>query len=215
MARPNPYPYIDADDVSIHLCEPDLLDAEGDAKYEPLLDVLCDRVSRLVDNWFGYSGGSFKAATEPVARYFDGNGEAELWPGHMAAAPTEVAVAEAGILASLTVWAATDYILKPYNAEAEDFPYRSLMIDRINGTKFIWYNLPKAVKITCRWGWSITPPDPIIEACVIQCARWFKRGQQAFQDAGAVTELMQMRYLKKLDPDVQILLKMMPGGITI
>lgn len=213
MAVPN---YIVAQDIADHLIDEDLLDTEGEVigKYEGLLDVLCPRVSRLIDNWFGYPHGAFKA-TEAVAKYFDGSGELELWPGHMAAAPTEVAVAEAGILASLTVWAATDYLMRPRNALAEGFPYRSLLIDRISGTKSIWSRFPDAVKITCKWGWSEAVPDTIMEACIIQAARWFKRGQQAFQDAGAVTELMQMRYLKKLDPDVEILLKMMPGGVTI
>jgi len=205
--------YITAAEVIAHLLEEALLDGDG-GKYEPLLDVICTRVSRHVDNWFGYPAGSFKAA-EATAKYFDGNGEVELWPGHMAAAPTEVAVAEAGVLTSLTTWSATDYMLRPSNALAEGFPYRSLLIDFISGTKSRWANFPRAVKITCKWGWSVAVPGPITEACIIQGARWFKRGQQAFQDAGAVTELMMMRYLKKIDPDVEILLRMMPGGITI
>ena len=205
--------YISAADIIDHLLEEGLKDG-SDGKYEPLMDAICIRVSRHIDNWFSYPAGSFKA-TEATAKYFDGNGEIELWPGYMAAAPTEVAVAEAGVLASLTTWSATDYIIRPYNALAEGFPYRSLLIDLINGTKSRWTNFPMAVKITCQWGWSEEVPPTIEEACIIQGARWFKRGQQAFQDAGAVTELMMMRYLKKIDPDVEILLAKMPGGITI
>ena len=43
-------------------------------------------------------------------------------------------------------------------------------------------------------------------ATIIQASRWFKRGQQAFQDTGAVVELGQLRYTQKLDPDVAALL---------
>jgi hypothetical protein len=185
-----------------------------DAKYQPLLEALVPRVSELVDRWFGYPLGSFKADSA-TAKYFDGNGELEIWPGNMAAAPATVEVAEAGDITDYTLWDSTDYMLRPYNALAEGLPYRSLFIDQLNGSKWIWYKFPQAVKITAKWGWSEEVPHVIAEACIVQCARWFKRGQQAFQDAGAVTELMQMRYLKKIDPEVEMLLSRMPGGITI
>jgi hypothetical protein len=203
--------YATAQEVSDHLIDADLMD--GDV-YQGLLEALVTRASRLIDNWFGWPE-NFYVSGAAAARYFDGNGEQEFWPGHMAAAPTEVAVAEVGDITNYTVWTATDYIVYPLNAAAEGRPFRSLMIDLINGTKTIWYKYPKSVKITAQWGWSIAAPEPITEACIVQTARWFRRGQQQFQDAGAVTELMQMRYLKKLDPEVELLLTKMPGGITI
>ena len=138
-----------------------------------------------------------------------------MWPGNMADVPTEVAVAEAGDITDYTVWDVTDYMVLPYNSAEDGHPYKSLIIDQLNGSKWIWYSFPKAIKITCKWGWSENVPHVIAEACIVQTARWFKRGQQAFQDAGAVTELMQMRYLKKIDPEVELLLSRMPGGITI
>lgn len=205
--------YITAQDIATHMLEPGLMDGDS-GKSQPILEQLVTRVSRLIDNWFGYPENTFAVDTASD-KYFDGSGTQELVVPFMAAIPTAVEVAEAGLLTSLTAWAATDYILYPYNALEEGYPYRALHIDSIGGTKSIWYKYPRAVKITTKWGWSLIPPPPIEEAAIIQAVRWFKRGQQAFQDAGAVTELMSLRYLKKLDPDVELILKKMPGGITI
>ena len=44
------------------------------------------------------------------------------------------------------------------------------------------------------------------EAAKIQAARLFKRGQQAFADAGASVELGRLLYVKRLDPDVEAIL---------
>lgn len=207
-----PEDYCTSEEVADHLIEDGLIDAD---KYEALLADLITRASRLIDAWFGKAEGYWHADATPVERFYDGNGAIEFFPDHMAAAPTEVAVAEAGDLTDYTVWATTDYILYPLNAIAEGRPYRSILIDKLNGTKTLWYRYPSSVKITSRWGWGIELPAPIAEACIVQTVRWFKRGQQAFQDAGAVTDLTQLRYLKKIDPEVELIMKKMPGGITI
>ena len=55
------------------------------------------------------------------------------------------------------------------------------------------------------------PDGMASEAAVIQTVRLFKRGQQAFADAGANSELGQLMYVKRLDPDVEALL--MVGGL--
>ena len=50
------------------------------------------------------------------------------------------------------------------------------------------------------------PPEVVRQAVIIQAARWFKRGQQAYQDTGAAAELGQMTYTQKLDPEIQAML---------
>jgi len=55
-------------------------------------------------------------------------------------------------------------------------------------------------------------PDGLAQqAAVTQASRAFKRGQQAFADAGASGELGQLMYVKRLDPDVEAIL--MAGGL--
>lgn len=206
--------YASVEAIADHLRTPELIESEDRAR---LLQQLATRASRLIDAWFGYREGAFKAEDTASIRYYPGNNQSELWVDFMAAAPSQVEVAEAGDLTAYTVWAATDYYLLPVNALADGRPYRSLKINSLVSTKPYWYqfeDLP-TVKITCRWGWSTILPPMIEEACIVQVARWYKRGEQAFQDAGAVTELMNLRYLKKIDPEVELLLSRMPGGITI
>ena len=81
-------------------------------------------------------------------------------------------------------------------------------MDTINGTKEMWYDYPKAVKVIGKFGFSAAAPSEIVQATIIQVMRWFKRGQQAYQDTGAIVELAQLRYVRKLDPDVETLLSL-------
>lgn len=58
------------------------------------------------------------------------------------------------------------------------------------------------VRITARWGYAIEVPEDVAEACVMQAARWYKRLQGAMADSLASTDLGQLMYVQKLDPDV-------------
>ena len=49
-------------------------------------------------------------------------------------------------------------------------------------------------------------PAMVKQAVVIQAARWFKRGQQAYQDVSASAEMGQLTYAQKLDPDIATML---------
>lgn len=176
--------------------------------YDALLTAIAERASRAIDTLTGREPGAYKAGTA-AARYFDGSGCGELWVDEMAVAPTAVAVAESGDVDSsagsggtYTTWAASDYLLWPANALVMGQPYLRLDVDIQSGSKALWYAYPKAVKITAQWGYSTAVPPDILQATLIQAVRWFKRGQQAFADTGAVTELSQLRYVKALDPDV-------------
>lgn len=175
--------------------------------YDAILSTLVERASRAIDAHLKREPSAFAVSADST-RYFTGSGDAELWIGEMAAAPTSVAVAEAGVLTTYTAWAATDYICWPYNALLEGKPYLRLDIDSINGSKSEWCEYPKAIKIVGKFGFSTSAPAEIVEATIIQTVRWFKRGQQAFLDTGAIVELGQLKYTKKLDPDVETLLSL-------
>jgi hypothetical protein len=180
-------------------------DVGWDASYEPVLTKLAERASRLIDDFLKREPGAFYVSTD-TTRYFTGSGDAELWIGELAAAPTSLAVAETGTT-TYTTWAATDYILWPYNALLEGLPYQRLDVDEVNGTKEYWVRYPKAVKIVGKFGFATAIPEEIKEACVIQAVRWFKRSQQAFQDTAAIIELGQLRYTQRIDPDIQTILE--------
>lgn len=179
-----------------------LADTAWDASYDRLLSRLITSASRALDRLTGWGEGAF-LVTADATRYFDGSGGREQWLDALAAAPTSVAVAESGDLNSYTTWTSSNYLPWPYNTT----PYLRLDIDQLNGTKSLWYRYPKSVKVVGRFGFSTEPPADVQMATIIQATRWFKRGQQAFRDTGAIAELGQLTYTKALDPDVAEMVK--------
>jgi len=176
-------------------------DTTWGSTYDAMLTTLCSRASRLIDGLLKRNAGAFYVTADSTL-YLDGAGERELWTPELAAAPTSVSVSSNGSLTVYTAWAATDYICWPYNWQAMGVPITRLDIDSVNGTQTGWWDYPKSVKIVGRLGFSITVPDEIKQAAIIQTTRWFKRGQQAYKDVGAIAELGQLQYVQKLDPDI-------------
>ena len=176
--------------------------------YDTQLDTYCTRASREFDRATNRPPG-FYYVTTASARYFTGDGSLYLYPGEMAAAPTAVEVAETGVLSSLTAWSTSgDYHLLPFNAADEGQPYTGLMIDIYNaGSKTEWPAFPKCVKVTAKWGYSTTVPSEVEGAVITWAVRHFKRGQQGYQDAGAIQELGQLRYVKGVDPEIDDLIQ--------
>lgn len=174
-----------------------------DTDYDTLLGTLASRASRAIDRFCKRDSGAFYADTDET-RYFDGSGMDELLIDELAAAPTSLSVAEDGI--NYTDWTTEDYILWPYNRT----PYTRILVDMMNGAKSIFPKFPRAVKIVGKFGYSVAVPDDIKQAAIIMTVRYFKRGQQGFNDVGAVVELGQLRYVDKLDPDVAAIL--LDGG---
>lgn len=177
--------------------------------YDTLISDVIERVSRLIDLYTNRRPGAYAATTS--TEYFDGSGCSELWVGELAVAPSSVSVATGGLVddstgtgGTYTAFNASDYLLWPYNAAAKGKPYLRLDIDLIRGTQASWYSFPKAVKIVGKFGYSTTPDPAIVDATITQTVRAFQRGKQGYRDTGAVTELAQLRYVKALDPDVQM-----------
>ena len=76
-------------------------------------------------------------------------------------------------------------------------------MNTITGNYSYWTNSRRAIKVTAKFGYSVSVPNDVKDACLVQSIRRFKRAQQAFQDVGAISELNQLRYVKSLDPDVK------------
>jgi hypothetical protein len=189
-------------------------DVTWSTAYDALLTTLVTRASRMFDRHVKRWPGYFAASADEI-RYFDGVPNDCLMTDEMAAAPTSVAVAESGVVdtaggsgGSYTTWSPTDYRPWPYNALLTKEPYRMLIVDQLNGSKSTWYAYPKGVKITGKFGYSTSAnlPDEVKQAAIVQTVRWLKRGQQAFQDAGAIVELGQLTYVQKVDPDIAVVL---------
>jgi hypothetical protein len=188
--------YCEFDDI-----EESMPDTSWSGDYITVLEALSERASLLIDRATGREPSAFYASDTATARIFDGGGCGSQWVDEMAAAPTLVEVDESGIY-SYATWTTSDYAVWPYNAT----PYTRLDILR-TGDHAAWPCYTRSVRVTARWGYSLTPPEDIKQATIIQTIRWFKRAQQAYQDAGAIVELGQLRYVRQLDPDVEFIVE--------
>ena len=194
-------------DVKLHL-----VDMSLDSSYDAVLTMLVLNASRAIDRYTKRSPNAYLVEDDEV-RYFGGSGSHELWVDEMADEPTLVEVAETGQVdnstgsgGDYTTYAASEYFLLPENADKKGIPYEVIELDRLYGTKTVWYRYPRSVKITAKFGYAITVPETIAEATIIQAGSWFKRGQQGFMQNSAQTRFGQLQY-KQLDPDVLEIVK--------
>jgi len=180
-------------------------DGNWGATYDALIALLAARASRAIDRYTKREPGAYAVAADST-RYFTSEGDTSLYIGELAAAPTTVSIAEAGDITDLTALVATDYILEPYNALAEGIPYNFIKLDVLNGDWAYWPGFQKSIVIVGKFGYAAAAPDDVKQCAIIQCARWFKRGQQGFVDTGAILELGQLTYTRALDPDVSMMI---------
>jgi hypothetical protein len=178
--------------------------------YDGILSTLAQRASRVIDELLGYGDmnlpAAFDAATTATDRYYSGNGQDWL-SVEPCVAITTVAVKVAEASADWTAWAAGDWD-KAAGGEA-DPNYNAGFYDLLlvnPGISKTFTRGRKTVKVTARFGRTDSPPAIIVQATIMLAARWFKRGQQAFQDTGANAELGQLTYTKGLDPEMDKLL---------
>jgi hypothetical protein len=94
----------------------------------------------------------------------------------------------------------TDYRLGPTNAPARSMPYSILIFD----SGIYPPTWEEGVEVTAKWGWSAIP-STIIEANLIQAARFLKRRDAVFGIAGSPDMGNELRLLSKLDPDVALM----------
>ena len=182
-----------------------LPDATWGTTYDVILTKLALRASRAVDRFTKRSPGSF--CPEEVTKYFSSDGSIEVFVDELAAAPSSVSIAEDGDITDLTVLSADDYYLYPRNALVEGIPYNFLYLDTLNGDYAAFPHYRDSIVIVGKFGFSATVPEDVKQVVIIQAVRWFKRGQQGFQDTGAIMEIGQMTYTKALDPDLAITLE--------
>jgi hypothetical protein len=203
--------YCDADDVKALLID---IPITG-TSYDAVMNDLCEAASRFIDQHTKRLDNAYCAGTSPSTKYFLGDGSDELAIGEMCSLPSAVWVAETGIVDTMgggggtyTEWADDDYFTSPDDAPDSGRPITRLIVNpNGSGCKSSWPSYRRGIKISSCWGYSQTVPPLVSQACAIQVVRWWMRGKQGFQDAGAVTQLNQLRYVKELDPDVKNLLE--------
>jgi hypothetical protein len=190
----------------------DTIGSSTDTTYDSLISTLILSASRAIDGYVGqgdlyfYASSSDHPSGATDIRYYDGVSSPELVIDDFLSI-SELAVSEAGALSSTdyTVFSSSDFFIAPYNAPSKHKPYNKIILDQVNGSR-AFYRFKKAVRVTGVFGYSLTPPEDVKQACNIMVVRTFQRSKNAFADAGASPIMGQMFYVKELDPDVKLLL---------
>ncbi|MCK6581196.1 MAG: hypothetical protein L6Q98_24155 [Anaerolineae bacterium] len=186
---------------------------------DDVLARLITAVSRLIDRACNRPDG-FVAADAPSAREYAGTGEAVLSIDEC----LSVSLVEAKddpAEAAYTAWTADDWRAFSGDALAPDFtrtPYTALMT-LPGGDHPVFPSGMRAgrsgsrtlsaptVRVTARWGYGEIAPPEIETTCIIQAARWYKRGLTAFQDRAGGGELGALTYRRGLDPEAWAILE--------
>lgn len=193
---------------------------------DDVLVRVIEAVSQWIDQWCNRPDG-FKAVTTASARTFAGNdSEVQVIDECIAVTLVESKTPTAS---SWTSWAASDWVAFSGSIHAPDFnhtPYTALAV--APGGAYAYFpsgkrralagfryglsmdqpdrpwNAP-TVRVTARWGYAEETPPAIREACIMQAARQFKRGQSAYSDATASPEFGVLNF-QGLDPAVENIL---------
>ena len=180
------------------------------------LEFLITRASRAIDRWCGREDSWFVALTVATAREYKGSGK--YWQ-HIDE-NVEVSLVEVKDSPNDTdyvEWASTDWIAYTGSRDFPNFnltPYMALMTDTANGDYSVFTAsfkppLPPmpTVRVTAKWGYAVTVPPQIEEACIVQVSRWFKRAQSSWADTIARGDFGELRYTNKVDSTVAGLLQ--------
>lgn len=175
--------------------------ATDDAIHEAIIDA----VSRAID---GVCGQFFWKSSAAAARYFTAE-----WPDLLVVPPIAsttglvVKTDETATGVYGRTWAATDYVLWPFNA-ASDVParpwYEIRVDERSTSSGYVFPTGQKGVEVTALWGWPAVP-DPVREVCLLESQRLI---QQSASPSGVVAsaELGQWLVQPKMHPTSMLLL---------
>lgn len=98
----------------------------------------------------------------------------------------------------------TAYRAMPKNAADFGQPYSSLLLD-LGVIPTIFAYDREGVQVTAKWGWT-TIPNAVVQANLLQAARFLKRRDSPYGVAGSPEMGNEMRLLARVDPDVAVML---------
>jgi hypothetical protein len=198
------------------------------AAADAYLPAIITGASRAIDNFCNHPDG-FVALAAAAVRYYAGNGTSLLRIDECVEI-TMVSAKDSVTATTYTDWDPGDWVAFSGDPRAPEFnrlPYDHLMTNiggsygaftsgvigglSYGGLARYGYNPRTAraqptVKVTAKWGYAITVPAPIKEACCMQTARWYKRYESAFSDVLASGEMGNLFYRQELDPDIKMIL---------
>jgi hypothetical protein len=190
-------------------------------------DLLIPAVSDVIDKFTNHPDG-FLADSAATARIYTGDGTDVQWFDDNVEV-TLVEVKDAATDTDYVAWETADWIAASGDPQKPDFnglPFRFIITsgngnqntftDGHFGSGLQGFSRPTpaprgrglpTVRITAKWGHSVTIPSQVNMAAIAQTALWYKRGLSAWQTATVTTALGSLPFkVDKLDPDVQLML---------
>lgn len=181
----------------------------GESKTQPAqasnFDAAVASASRFIDE---YCGRRFWIDDAPTARVFTADDFYELQLPDVATATGFVLKSDENFDGVYeTTWVIDSYTgagfrLWPTNAQADADIKQPYTRVRAISTAFPIHEL--ALQVTATWGWPAVP-DAIVQACILQAARLWKR-KDAVLGFGGTAETGFFELRRALDPDVKGLL---------
>lgn len=172
-------------------------DSVSDEMLEGVIEGISRRFDDACNRWFW-------ADSDENTRYYTPKSSDVLFVDDICSPSSDVSI-EIDLNGDGTfdsVFAGTDFILEPYNAELDGVPYQKIVaIGQFSFPK----GVRRSVKVTSKFGWP-SVPKPIKQACLLQCERLFKRfatplGSENMTALGKMTLT-----IPSLDPDVELLI---------
>jgi hypothetical protein len=202
--------YADLDTFRLYL-RAAAVTSEADDPDSALEALVLEAASRAID---ASCGRSFKvAAASPSARVFTAYGyQSAVYPftpyvpNWHYTLPIDDVVSTTGMIVATDSTGngdytnvITDYRVGPANAQDKGIPYTLLIFD----TGVYPPTIKEGVQVTALWGWDAVP-NTIVQATLMQAARFIKRRDAAFGVAGSPEMGAQIRLLSRIDPDVAV-----------
>jgi hypothetical protein len=191
-----------------------------------LTNIVIPAASRAIDNYCNRKKDGFVSASVATARLYTGQGKPYLFIDECTSI-TLVEVKDSATDSTYQTWTSSDWIAFTGDAIDPDFntlPYTAVMVDPTGDYDIFpsgYFSTRRGfkpeietkrgiptVRITAKWGYAVTVPSEIKQACIIQSARWFKRGESSWADTLASTEMgnLVFQLRQPLDPDVRMIL---------
>jgi len=177
---------------------------DSDSVSDEMLEGIIEAVSRKIDD---QCNRRFYSDDSNVVRYFTAVKSDYLFVDDIASQDSDTVMIQIDTNGDGTydnTFASTDFVLEPYNATLDGVPFQKIEVSSV-GQYLFPVKVKKGVKVTAKWGWA-SVPKPIIQACLLQCERLFKRfatplGSESMTALGRMTLT-----IPALDPDVEMLI---------
>ncbi|RLC82299.1 MAG: hypothetical protein DRJ03_19235 [Chloroflexi bacterium] len=170
---------------------------------DTLLGQLLDRATSAIES---YTGWIFEAASD--TRYFDSDAveDSVLWVG--------------GDLVSITTLtngdddgteiSSDDYRLLPRN---DGPPYHAIQM--LSDTTTTWeFDVDGEVSILGSWGYSASPPDDIVHACIRLAAYFYRQKDAQVFDVTAIPDAGVIQIPQGIPADVRLILSRYPRYVS-